>query len=149
MGDGVRVAVAVLDGVALGVWVPVAVADGVKVAVGVFVGVRVAVSVGDGVTDGVTVGVWVPVGVAVDVSVGNGVIVAKGVIVGVFVKRMMGVRVGSMATRVSGGGVLVGATVGVASIGPKLQAAARSATLPHIINRKRRMKYLTPESRKL
>jgi hypothetical protein len=140
VGDGVTVAVGVLDGVELGVRVPVAVADGVKVAVGVFVGVFVAVSVGDGVIEGVIVGVCVPVGDDVGVKDGNGVIVANGVIVGVLVKRIIGVREGSTATRVSGGGVFVGATVGVACCGPRLQAAARSITLLHIIKRKRHIK---------
>jgi hypothetical protein len=69
-----------------------------------------------------------------------GVMVASGVIVAVLVKRMIGVREGSTAIRVSGGGVLVGATVGVACGGPRLQAAAIKATLPQMINRKRRMK---------
>lgn len=90
------------------------------------------------VSDGVTVGVCVPVGVLVGVSDGSGDTVAKGVTVGVSVKRIIGVRDGSIAISVSGGGVFVGATVGVAFGTARLQPAITSAILPQKINRNHR-----------
>ncbi len=96
---GVGVAVGVFVGVAVGVTVGVFVGVAVGVTVGVFVGVAV------GVTVGVFVGV--AVGVSVGVAVGVFVAVAVGVTVGVFVAVAVGVAVGVFV------GAPVGATVGV------------------------------------
>jgi hypothetical protein len=77
------------------------------------------------------------VGVSVAVKVAVGVALGKGVIVGVSVKRIIGVRDGSTARRVTGGGVLVGATVGVACGTTRLQAVTQIVTIPHKMNRSR------------
>lgn len=144
--DACNVAVGVVVDVGRSVGVSVArmsaVAVGSSVSVGVIVGVlvRVAVAVWVGVCVPVAVGWGLLVADAVAVCVGAVVDVAEGgtsVGVDVSVKTMIGVRVGSCAICVcSGGGVLVGANVGVTCGTPVLQAANNTANkiqLSHLI----------------
>lgn len=126
-------AVAVADGVVVGVWVRVA--EGMMVAVSVGVGVLVGVGVGLGVSVGVLLGVAVAVAVGVGVLVAVAVSVEVGVSVGVEVSVLVAVGV---LLRVGDGVVLgVDVTVGVivlvkvkVGVGVPVGTAAKNIRLP-------------------